>query len=102
MNKLRRVQTQDREVNQLQSNVAEVLDPIAALPVINGNILTNVALLAGDNSINHKLGMRLTGWIVIRQRAAAEIFDKQVTNPTPTVTLVLNVSAPVVVDLYVF
>lgn len=96
------VQTDDRNVNQLQKNIQQSLGPVIANPLVSGVILESVSLASGDNTIPHKLGRVLQGWVVVRKRAASEIFDKQDSNPTPEVTLVLNASVAVVVNLYVF
>ena len=97
-----RVQTDDRQINQLQQNFISAINQLMDTSILSGVLLTNVALVSGDNSVNHKLGKTLTGWIVVRKRAAADIYDKQGTNATPTQTLALNTSADVMVDLYVF
>ena len=86
----------------MQVQWAQQLNPVIANPVLQNNILKNVSLASGDNVINHKLGRNLVGWQIIRVRAAAIIYDKQDSNQTPNLTLVLNASAPVVVDLAVF
>lgn len=97
-----RVQTDNREINQLQSNFAAVLDPIASRPITQGAILKGVVLAAGTTGVSHGLGKAPQGWIVIRQRAAASIYDTQDTNSIPGLTLDLVSSAAVIVDLYVF
>lgn len=102
MARFARVQTDNREVNQLQLNIAQLLEPMAANPLTQGNILTQVALTSGTNTIAHKLGRKLIGWQVIRQRASATLYDLQDANLTPAQTLVLVASANVTVDLYVF
>ena len=65
-------------------------------------ILPKVALTAGLNTINHMLARPLQGWIIVRQRAASTIYDKQDVNPQPGLTLMIQSSAPVVVDLLVW
>jgi len=102
VSKINYIQTQDRVINQIQQNVKNVVDPLSANPVLNGLILTNQVLVSGDNTINHTLGRTLQGWTIVRQRSAASLYDKQDSNPTPALTLVLNASAGVSVDLYVF
>lgn len=100
--RIRRVQSQTRELNQVQYNVAQVLEPLSQQPLAYGNLLKSVVLAVGDNNVNHLLSVPLTGWIVTRKRANSDIFDKQDTNQTPQLTLVLNSSAAVTVDLFVF
>lgn len=81
---------------------ASQLDPILASPQNNSSILKSVPLISGSNVVNHLLGKNLQGWKLVRQRAAATIYDAQDSNQTPALTLVLVSSAPVVVDIEVF
>jgi|ERR1035437_1362527 hypothetical protein len=94
--------TKDVTLSLLQSNWAIILNPIVDLPLIHGVTLKNVKLLSGDNKIAHRLSRNLQGWVIVRKRAAADIYDTQATNPQPTLTLALNSSADCVVDIYAF
>lgn len=94
--------TNIRELSLMQSAWATQLNPVLANPLTSSVILQNVSLSTGDNVINTTLGRKLQGWYIVRQRAAASIYDKQDSNNMPALTLVLNASAPVVVDLAVF
>lgn len=96
------VQTDDRNINQLQQYFKKVLNPISNNPVIQGLILSKVSLKSGSNTINHTLNRNLVGWFLVRQRGAGSVYDLQDTNTSPSVTLVLNASQAVVVDIYVF
>lgn len=85
-----------------QPQWASIIDPIISNPANNSSILQSVSLVTGSNVVNHKLGRKLQGWTIIRQRAAASIYDTQDSNQMPQLTLQLVASAPVVVDLEVF
>ena len=106
MARLFKVQTTDRIVNQLQDNIAKLLEPTATTvqdsPLLAGKILEKVALTSGSNTIRHTLGRVLKGWFIVRRRASATVYDTQDSNDTPQVTLLLTASANVTVDLYVF
>jgi hypothetical protein len=102
LEKLARVQTVSKEINQLQENVIRSVEPVLDNPLVDGVLLQSIILLSGGNTINHKLGRRLKGWIVTRIRASATIYDTQDTNLFPDLTLKLTASANVTVDLYVF
>jgi hypothetical protein len=97
-----KVHTANRELNQVQENVARALAPIFGNPIVDGVLLTGVVLASGANVISHTLDRKLVGWIIIRQRALAQVYDTQDSNATPALTLQLQASAPVTVDLYVF
>lgn len=96
-------QSDDRVFNQMQQQWASQLNTLLKNPSLQSSILQSIQLSSGDNTINHKLGKKLTGWRIIRQRGvASNFYDKQDDNPRPELTLILNSSAAVSVDLEVF
>lgn len=96
------VQTPDRTINQLQQNIKQAVDPVINNPLTQGQLLTSIALTSGTNVINHGLGRKLQGWIVVGQGSAASFYDSQATNPSQNLTLILVASAGVTINLYVF
>ena len=96
------IQSTDQDLMTVQQNLTRTLNPIFNTNTLGGNILPNISLSTGSNTINHKLGRVLSGWQLVRIRAAATIFDTQDANKTPDLTLTLTSSAPVVCDLYVY
>ncbi len=95
-------QTPNKDFSLMQTTWARQLNPIIARPQNNSTILKNISLTTGDNSIKHTLNEKLQGWKIVRIRAAATIYDKQDDNMSPSVFLILNSSADVVIDLEVF
>ena len=96
------VQTTDRNTNQLQSNIAQALNPLLNNALLQGSIIKGVSLSVGSNSVNHGLNRKLQGWIIIRKRASSDIYDTQDSNSSPDKTLQLTASVAVTVDLYCF
>ena len=96
------VQTPDRMINQLQSNIVTPLNNLLENKIVNNNILKNIPLIVGSNTINHLLGRELLGWFIIRKRGLGNIYDTQDTNKNPQTTLELVSDAVVTVDLMVF
>lgn len=96
-----RVQTPDRVINQLQDNIGKAVNNLQAIPFSGGLLLTGVELTTGDNTIYTQLPARLVGWIVTGSSAAASIYDKQSSNTNP-MTLILNTSGDVTINLFVF
>ena len=92
----------DKDVMMLQTNWASAINPVLNNAFNNGLLLKDQSLAVGANVINHKLGRKLQGWVLTRVRAASSIYDTQDTNQSPQLTLNLQSSAAVVVDLYVF
>lgn len=96
------VQTSDRLVNQLQSNIVPQIQQLASSPIANPQLFQKVSLVSGMNTINIGLSQPLQGWVIVRLRASATFYDGQDTNQNPSGTLILFSTAPVVVDLLVF
>lgn len=94
--------TTDRILAMLQSQWANSLDPVLANPLVQGQLLPNITVATGSNTINHKLSRKLQGYIVVMQSAPATFYDTQATNPTPAQTLQLVSSGPAVLTLWVF
>lgn len=93
---------QELQWNDADNKWASILNPIVSNPANNSLILKNQSLTTGANVINHKLGRILQGWIIVRQRALASVYDTQDTNQMPQLTLNLVSSANVTVDIEVF
>lgn len=94
--------TDDKDFGLMQTRWASEINPLLLSPFLQGRLIQNVSLSTGDNVVNHGLNRKLQGWVLVRQRAAATIYDKQDLNQIPNLTLTLNTSANVSVDLYVF
>ena len=77
----------------MQTTWAQQLDPLIASPLTNGQLLTTIALGSGTTVVNHKLGRKLVGWMIVGINGAATVYDKQATNQMPQLTLVQFSSA---------
>lgn len=97
-----KLNTNDELQNRIQDNTKKAVSSVASNPIVQGSILSNVSLKSGDNTVDHKLGKKLTGWFIVKIRGAATIYDKQDSNAQASQTLVLNSSAAVSVDIFVF
>jgi len=92
-----------RIINQLQQNIQGSFGPLVGNIQNDSQILENVSLTTGSNIINHRLGRNLKGWKITRMRSQfSSIYDTQDSNPSPNLTLLLNSSVNVVVDIEVF
>lgn len=87
------------EMTMLQTRWKAELDPLLKNPALEGIILPAVSLSSGVNVVNHRLGRKQQGWMVTDRNGVATIYKSA---PFNALTLVLTVSAPVIVDLYVF
>lgn len=78
---------------------AQALNPLIANPLNNMSVLTRIALVVGDNIINHSLGRMMTGWFLTDIQGIATVYRSA---PFNAVTLTLTVSAAVTVNIGVF
>lgn len=98
----RRTQTTDPAIRQLQDATERTVNSIAGRRIVDGVLIEDIELSSGDNTIEHKLGRILRGYIVVRRSAACDVYDKQDTNDLDDKTLILNSSAAATVALWVF
>lgn len=100
---LKKVESDTPDLTKIQENVSQAIAPAVKSPIIDGTLLRNIKLETGkNNDVDHKLDRNLRGWMIIRQRAEANIWDLQDSNTLSKKTLRLRCSANVTVDLWVF
>lgn len=95
------IQSSNRVISLLQNNIVKAITNLNSVPLNSGLLLQDIDLAIGDNTVYTGLPAALQGWIVTRLNGASVIYDKQQTNTNPA-TLILNSSAVVTVDLFVF
>lgn len=95
--------SKDPDLRKVQQNVEQAINPIIRKPIVDGILLTNVCLTPEvANAVKHQLGRAPLGWVVVRKRADARIWDLQDNNPNKSKTLMLTCSHEVEIDLWVF
>ena len=102
--RLKRLLGGDTETARLQDNVQAALDDVAAVTILGGRQIEDVALVTGgeDNVVNHGLERPLQGYMVVRKDTETTIWDTQGSNPTQSKTLTLRCGADCTVSLWVF
>jgi len=88
--------------NRSQDNTDTVLRPIINSAIIDGVLLNDIELTYGANTIEHKLGRKLLGYIVVRKNNDAVISDAQDTNKLSSKNLILYSDTLVTVSLWCF
>jgi hypothetical protein len=83
----------------MQTRWKSLLDPILENPINNISIIDNVVLATGNNVINHRLGRKQQGWLILDINAASTIYRSADFNDK---TLTLNASAGATIKLGVF
>ena len=56
----------NQDLELLSQNIKRFVKVLEDNPMLDGHLLENISLTAGNNTINHKLGRRLRGWTVVR------------------------------------
>ena len=81
---------------------ASSINPILALPILNGTALTNIVLTAGKPlAINHLLGRMPQGWFLTDKDTNANVWRPSDT-PFNIYTLTLATTANTTVSIWVY
>ena len=66
-----------RVFNTAQDHVESVINPVLASVIIDGVILEDIDLVSGSfTDIEHKLGRKPRGYLVIRKSAAQTVYEE--------------------------
>lgn len=98
MKAFRKINTNNWELDQVQTNVEQVLTPIATIPQNDGAAIRQVKLLTGINRIAQPLTRKPLGWYVTDKDTTADIYRSAW--DSRTVTLVTD--NDVTVDIWIF
>lgn len=90
---------QDQPFQLMQASWSAQLNPVLSNPVTGMQILKDIALIAGTNAINHKLGETQQGWIIVDLQGAVIPYRNA---PFNNKTLSLFASGPVTCSIGVF
>lgn len=88
-------------LESMQTTWAQQLNPLISNPLTQGQ-LVSAELINGITIVNHKLGRKLIGWLIVGIDGAAQVYDNQASNQTPQLTLSLTSDAAVSCNLWVF
>lgn len=92
-----------RVFNTAQDHVESVINPVLAAAIIDGIILEDIDLVSGSfTSIEHKLGRKPRGYLVIRKSAAQTVYEEVGDYDSRKLFLKLRASGTVTVNLWVF
>lgn len=101
MPRFERFQAKDVELNLVQENVSDALEPLLT-NVLAGAILTDeLSLTTSAQNVSHKLGRKPRGWLVVAPSADARVWGSLVSGLEDRL-LSLTASAAVTCRLVVF
>lgn len=91
------------EVNSLSRNVVDFANQFYNIPILDGLLIPGIECLASTpTTINHGLGRPIRGYQIVYQNADARLWALDENQTLPSSTLVLNCSANVTINLWVF
>lgn len=97
----RRIRTDNSDIQKLQDSTDETFRSFQKKEILEGRLLEDVAIVSGTAKIvQHKMGRALRGWIIAGKDADARVWETPST--TPRSSLILNASANVTVNIWVF
>ena len=92
-------QMADPQAQQMQTVWKAAISPVIQNQINQGQLLPNIAIVAGANKINHLLSRQMVGWYIVDQDAPASLYRSQPLNAT---TLTLTSTAACNISLWVF
>ncbi len=96
----RSIQMKNDVIERMQQNVSQVFNALSSVELLNGRLITDVALTTSETLVDHKLGRAYRGWIVVNKNANQDVY---VANTGLTERfLKLTASGTVTVSLWVF
>lgn len=96
---LRRIQTSDKDLNQIQDSIKESFDGLIASPLANALVLPKIVLATGSNQVPHGLGRNYQ--FAFHGLPSAPATLSVAASPDPSKYLTVVASAPCVVDIWV-
>lgn len=93
------IQSDDTEFQLMQNKWSAILNPLIAKPLSSANILKDIPITMGVNTINHLLGRKMQGWIICDIDANAILYRSQ---PLNDKTLTITSNGNCTVNLVVY
>lgn len=94
-----RIQTDNRQLMQVQDETAKALQPVQAIPMLGGTVLKSISLVAAStNPVPHGLNRVPSYWILVDQNTNSIVWRSHASDSQ---FLYLQCSANCVVSLWV-
>lgn len=92
--------TNAADLNRIQTNIGMFSSGIVGIPILDGNLIEDVVLGSTETKVNHKLGRRYRGWVIVDKSANQSVWAA--TSAISERYLSLTASGTVTVSLWVF
>ena len=97
---LKQIATKNQELDRVQDNIQTFSEVLTKIPFLDGVLLEDVILTTTEKLINHTLGRKPLGWIIVKKNAAQDIYESGTTLQTRFLSL--TAAGTVTVNLWVF
>jgi hypothetical protein len=100
----KRIQTSTQEVQLIQDNIATALQPLEAMPMVGGNLVTADLVTGQDNLVRHGLGRKPKLYLIGNLNVDATVWSPVATsmNSSSDATFInLRCSADCTVSVWV-
>lgn len=74
--RITRQTSDDTQLNRVQDNIIQVVNPVLAIPFLDGVLLEDVALTTSFQNIDHTLGRSWRGYIVVKHPVLGAVTDE--------------------------
>ncbi len=92
---------QNVPLDQVQDSIEATLAPILASVVVDSHVVGPIAFVSGSaTKVDHRLGRKVQGWIVVGKDAVADLFQSP--SKSPHLQLTLTSTADVNASFLVF
>ena len=99
----RKIRSKVQDLVQVQENIEQTFKSVLQVPLLNGRLITDLALVTGSiNRVEHKLGRKFIGYLVVRKNAAATIYDSKSSNVADEGVLLLSTDTNTTIDIWIF
>jgi hypothetical protein len=87
-------------VELMQDSIERVIGPLSSIEVLDGVLVSDIELSTTAKRVEHKLGRKPTGWILVNKNAAEDVFSAL--DVKPEFFLNLTATGTVTVSLWIF
>lgn len=100
LKKLKKIHIEDRTIAEIQRNIDDYTRQLSINPFLTGNLIKGVVVTTASVRVNHGLDREFQGYIITNKTANANVY--RLDGGDPTKEIILDSSATVTVDIWVF
>lgn len=96
----RKINTPDENLMRVQSAIAEVVDPLTRLPLLNTTLIQNVAIGTSPTAVAHGLNRQPLGFWVVDKTITTDVWRS--VSAAPGKLLMLQAGTATTISIIVF